>query len=68
MALSILGLSSKLNCIFKSHSRSRPFPGILVSYSRSQISGMRFIIPVPIPKNWECNFHSHSRAQNLGMG
>ena len=27
---------------------------------------MRFLIPVPITKSWECNFHSHSCSQNLG--
>ena len=26
------------------------------SHSRCQMSGMRFLIPVPIPKSWECNF------------
>ena len=49
--------------LFKSHSRSWPFQGIPVSHSHSQnshfcscyqISGMRFLIPVP--KSWGCNF------------
>ena len=64
--------------LFKSHSRSWPFQGIPVSHSHSQnshlcscyqISGMWFLIPVPIPKKvGDVIFHSHSRYQNLGMG
>ena len=34
--LSVLGQSSKLNCIFKSNSRSQPIPGIQVSHSSYQ--------------------------------
>ena len=66
--------------IFKSHPRSRPFPGIPASHSRSQKSGRQFsfpfpfpkvgkaiFIPVPIPKCRECNFYSRSHSQKLGM-
>ena len=39
---------------------SFPFPkvgnGICHSRSRSQKLGMEFVIPVPIPKSWECYF------------
>ena len=51
------------------NSRSRPFSGIRASDSRSQSLGMSFsfpfpfpkvgnafLIPVPVPKIWECNF------------
>ena len=69
--------SYKLNCFFKSHCRSRPFQGIPVSHSHSQnshfcscyqISGMRFLIPVPIPKSWGCNFSFPFPLQKFGNG
>ena len=69
--------SYKLNCFFKSHCRSRPFQGIPVSHSHSQnshfrscyqISGMRFLIPVPIPKSWGCNLSFPFPLQKFGNG
>ena len=47
------------------NSRSRPFPGIPTSYSRSQKLGMIFSFPFPFPKVGNAIFHS--RSQNLGM-
>ena len=63
--------------LFKSHSRSWPFQGIPVSHSHSQnshfcscyqISGMRFLIPVPIPKSWGCNFSFPFPLPKFGNG
>ena len=45
------------------NSRSRPFPGILASHSRSRKLGM--IFSFPFPKVGNAIFHS--RSQNLGM-
>merc|ERR1711994_1091871 len=65
---------------FHSRSRSRPFPGIIASDSRSRISGTFFFIPFPfpnfgnaffhsfpVPEFWEWNFQFPSRSQTLGM-
>ena len=38
------------------NSCSRLFPGIPASHSRSPNLGMRFFIPMHVPKNWECYF------------
>ena len=49
------------------NSRSRPFPGIPASDSRSRKLGMIFSFPFPFPKVGNAISHSHSRSQNLGM-
>ena len=49
------------------NSRSRPFPGIPASHSRSRKLGMIFSFPFPFPKVGNAIFHSRSRSQNLGM-
>ena len=66
---------------FHSRSRSRPFPGIIASDSRSRISGTFFFIPfpfpnfgnaffhsLPVPEFWEWIFSFPSRSRILGMG
>ena len=63
------------------HSRSRSFPGITTSHSRSQNSGMEFpfpfpfpkigneiFIPVPVPKSWECNLSFPFPFPKFGNG
>ena len=65
---------------FHSRSRSRPFPGIIASDSRSRISGTFFFIPfpfpnfgnaffhsLPVPEFWEWIFSFPSRSRILGM-
>ena len=49
------------------NSRSRPFPGIPASHSRSRKLGMIFSFPFPFPKVGNAIFHSRSRSQILGM-
>ena len=62
------------------HSRSRPFPGIIASDSRSRILGKFFFIPfpfpnfgnaffhsLPVPEFWEWIFSFPSRSRILGM-
>ena len=62
------------------HSRSRSFPGIIASDSRSRILGMLFFIPfpfpnfgnaffhsLPVPEFWEWIFSFPSRSRILGM-
>ena len=64
------GTNSKLlNCIFRSHSRSRswPFPGIPVSHSHSQKSGMQISFPVHFPNIGNAISYSRSHSQKLGM-
>ena len=66
---------------FHSRSRSRPFPGIIASDSRSRILGKFFFIPfpfpnfgnaffhsLPVPEFWEWIFSFPSRSRILGMG
>ena len=52
---------------FHSRSRSRPFPGIIASDSRSRILGMDFFIPFPFPKFGNGLFQFPSRSRTLGM-
>ena len=68
---------------FHSRSRSRPFPGIIASDSRSRILGKFFFIPFPfpnfgnaffhslpvpfVPEFWEWIFLFPSRSRTLGM-
>ena len=65
---------------FHSRSRSRPFPGIIASDSRSRILGTFFFIPfpfpnfgnaffhsLPVPEFWEWIFSFPSRSRILGM-
>ena len=70
---------TQLRTKFKFCSRSQSFPGIPAYYSRSQIwerkihsrsllLGMRFLIPVPIPKSWGCNFSFPFPLPNFGNG
>ena len=47
------------------NSRSRPFPGIPASHSRSRKLGM--IFSFQFPKVGNAILHSRSRSQNLGM-
>ena len=51
---------------------SFPFPkvgnGICHSRSRSQKLGMEFVIPVPIPKSWECYFSFPFPFPKFGNG
>ena len=67
--------------IFSFHSRSRPFPGIIASNSRSRILGKLFFIPfpfpnfgnaffhsLPVPEFWEWIFLFPSHSRILGMG
>ena len=67
--------------ILRWYSRSRSFPGITMSHSRSQNSGMEFpfpfpfpkigngiFIPVPVPKSWECNFSFPFPFPKFGNG
>ena len=62
-----------------SRSRSRSFPGITTSHSRSQHSGMKFpfpfpkigngiFIPVPVPKSWEFNLSFPFPFPKFGNG
>ena len=66
--------------LFHSRSRSRPFPGIIASDSRSRILGKFFFIPfpfpnfgnaffhsLPVPEFWEWIFSFPSRSRTLGM-